>query len=456
MPRDVREGHMDEMTSISFHPRTDAARPVPAGGRRSHLARLAISLLLSVALTASLPLAALADVQAGDGIGNGTATVSSLALKVGNAPDVDAQCAILETADGTVLWSRNPDTSMAMASTTKIMTATLALEYGNLDQQVTISEEAASVGDSSAGLVAGSTTTLRNLLYGMMILSGNDAATQIAITVGGSVSNFVDMMNQKAQDLGMTNTHFENPHGLDADGHYTSPRDFCLLARYAMKKQAFRDIVGTQSITLDLGYGDTTIENTDELLKMVDGCIGIKTGTEDKAGYCLVSCVKRDDRELYSVILGSSDSWTRFTSAQSLLEWGFAHYIPVTLSDTTTVVAKVPHSQWTDVSVPLVCENARTVYVLDYDGAICSNVTLCTVKGDVHEGDALGTITWTQGDKVVATTRLLAAEDVPAPGFVDRVKVWFSRTFGDGPKQAEQEVLVDTVTIQDPASVKVS
>lgn len=424
--------------------------------KHRELARFGMSLLLAVAVSLAIPLEAFADVQSGDTIGNGTNTVGSLGLSVVSVPDVDAACAILETADGTVLWSRNADTSMAMASTTKIMTAILALENGNLDQQVTISAEAASVGDSSCGLIAGTTTTLRDLLYGMMILSGNDAATQIAITIGGSVSHFVEMMNQKAADLGMTETHFENPHGLDADGHYTSPKDFALLARYAMKNQTFRGIVGTESTTVDLGYGETAITNTDQLLTMVDGCIGIKTGTEDNAGYCLVSCVNRNGLELYSVIFGSSGDYTRFVSAQDLMEWGFAHYVSVDLCDTSTVVAEVSHSEWMDVTIPVTCETEKTAYVLDFDGAVCSNVSLVTVKGDVKKGDVLGSITWTQGNKVIATTRLIATEDVDAPNLFDRIAIWFKRTFTDEQSVAQSQILVGDVAIQDPASVTTS
>lgn len=422
---------------------------------RNHLGKATVCTTLALILSLAFPLSALADVKSSDEIGG--KTISELNISVSEAPDADAQCAILEAADGTVLWGRNVDTSMAMASTTKIMTAVVALESGiDLDSTVYISEEATEVGDSSAGLTAGTATTLRALLYGMLIISGNDAATQIAITVGGSVSNFVDMMNDKAAELGMTSSHFENPHGLDADGHYTSPSDLALLARYAMKKDVFREIVGSSTATVDLGYGETTLTNTDQLLTIVDGCIGIKTGTEDNAGYCLVSCVNRNNLELYSVILGCSEDYLRFTSASSLMEWGYAHYVSVALCDTSTVVADVPHSEWTDVTVPVVCETEQSAYVLDFNGAICSNVSYVTVKGDIKKGDPLGTITWTQGDKVIATSRLVAAGDVAAPSFFDAIGVWFKRTFTDSADTADCSVLVDTIDIQDPSSVSVS
>jgi len=405
-----------------------------------------MSVLLAMLLASTcVPTCALADVRSTDEIAG--RSVSERALTASQAPDVDARYGEVMTSDGTVLWSRDPEQSSSIASTTKIMTAVVALENADPNTQVTISENAAGVQESSAGLVAGQTTTLHDLLCGMLVVSGNDAATAIAECVGGDVDTFVQMMNDKAAEIGMTNTHFENPHGLEQGDHHSCAHDMALLAQYAMRKQDFRDIVGNPSVTVDLGAGPVTLTSTDEILGTYSGLIGIKTGFTDEAGYCFVGACNRDGLEVYTVVLGASSESGRFSSTESLLDWTYQHYQKISLSDGVSVVANVPAVSWNDRTVAARCETSKTAYALDYDGQLSQSISLVNKKGTIRAGDTLGTVTWTQKGKQLGSVTLVANEDCPGPNILQRAGIWFHRTFG-GAKAADLEVVKDAPTIK--------
>lgn len=424
--------------------------------RQPRLVRILLSALLAAALI-GMPAVGIgaqsahADVQGIDMVSD--RSVSERGLGVGSLPDVNAASAILFTSDGTILWSRNADDIRSEASITKLMTAVVALEHMGTEDVITVTEGAFEAGPSSTDLAEGAQLTLGTLLFAMLVNSDNCAAEAIAIGVAGTEENFTAMMNDKAAELGMGNTHFENPHGLDEEGHVTTVRDLTILTRYAMGNPMIRSIVCIPQMEIDVGHGPQLIENTNDLLTTLEGCIGIKTGTEDSAGYCVAVACSRNGLELYCVVLGSESDSTRFTSAANLIEWGYAHYIPINLCNTTDTVALVPHSQWTDRTVPVACADAQTVYVLDYDNAICQDISTVEVTGDVHAGDVLGTITWTQGDRVIATSSLVATEDVKKPNIFQRFGIWCSRTFTHKPEVADLDILVEPVQIQDPETV---
>lgn len=413
--------------------------------------RALIAFVLAISLSLIMPAYALADVEGEDTVG--TQSIDQRGLSVAYAPDINSACGILISSDGTVLWSRYPDNEQAMASTTKMMTCIIAIEStSNLDEPVTISEDAVTTAEdeSSSGLVAGETTTLRSLLYGMMLSSGNDSAVAVADAVAGDETSFVALMNQKASDLGLTETHFVTCNGLEADGHYSSPRDLATLAQYCMKNETFRGIVNNYSVDVDLGHGTQTITNTDTLFTWYPYLIGIKTGYEDQAGYCMVGAALQNNLELYCVVLGADSTGARFDDVHELFTWGYQHYVKTTLSDTTTIVANVPHSEWRDVTVPVTCKDAVDAYVLDFDGAVTQDISVLDLSGDVHQGDVVGTITWSQNNKVVGTSELVAAQDVDGPSFFQRVGIWYNRTFKGGQKTAQLQVLKQPVTIQAP------
>ncbi len=226
-------------------------------------------------------------------------------------PGVSAQSAIvLEKDSGRVLYQKNAEKQMPMASTTKIMTAIVALEQGDPAAQVQISPAAAGVEGSSMYLETGEKLTLEELLYGLMLSSGNDAAVAIAEHFGGTEA-FVGLMNQKAQEIGANNTHFANPNGLPDDTHYSTSHDMATITAYGLKNPKFAEIVATKSYQI-AGEGKAytrTLTNHNKLLNICEGCIGVKTGFTKAAGRCLVSAAQREDMTLICVTLNAPDDW---------------------------------------------------------------------------------------------------------------------------------------------------
>ena len=244
---------------------------------------------------------------------------------------VSAKAAILvEAQSGHVIYEKNPDLPLPMASTTKIMTALVALEQAPLDTVIAIAPEAVGVEGSSVYLVEGEKLTLEELLYALLLASANDAAVAIAVAVGGSVEGFAELMNRKAAELGLRNTHFVNPHGLDAEGHHTTARELAAVARAALENSTFREICSTKRRAIPGGGNERGrwLVNHNKLLTAYPDCIGVKTGYTKKTGRCLVSAAERDGVTLVAVTLGAPDDWRDHTA---MLDHGFARYGSVNL-----------------------------------------------------------------------------------------------------------------------------
>ena len=223
-----------------------------------------------------------------------------------SAEAVSAKSAILMDAEtGRVLYSKMPDEKSLIASTTKIMTALVVCEQCNVLDRVRIPKEAVGIEGSSVYLQEGEILTVQELLYGLMLHSGNDAAVTLAIYCGGTVENFVQLMNDKVKALGLSNTHFENPHGLDGKDHYSTARDLAILASYAMVNPIFSKIVSTQSIKAGSRY----FKNHNKLLWQLEGADGVKTGFTKSAGRILVSSATRMDRRLVAVTINDPCDW---------------------------------------------------------------------------------------------------------------------------------------------------
>ncbi len=242
-----------------------------------------------------------------------------------------AMC-MLEASSGRVLAEKNSSASCPMASTTKIMTAITAIENcDNLDEVFEVSPKAVGISGTSLYLRKGEKHSLRDLLYGLMLVSGNDASVAIGERVGGSVEHFVDLMNFTAHKLGLKNTHFENTHGLDEKGHYTSAYDLARIAAYALENETFREIVSTQNKKITSAEGkDRYLCNKNKLLRTFDGAIGVKTGFTDDAGRCLVSAAERDGMRLVCVVLNCGPM---FEDCARILEDGFKKYKMRNLTD---------------------------------------------------------------------------------------------------------------------------
>lgn len=240
--------------------------------------------------------------------------LSILSGSVYALPDV-AQCSaqaavVIEGYSGAVLYGKNENKKLGMASTTKIMTAICAIEYGELEKVATVSSRAASVEGSSMYLEKGEKIKLKELVKGLMLVSGNDAATAIAENVSGSEAGFVLLMNQLASDIGVKKTSFQNPHGLATDGHYTTAQDLARITAYALKNPTFKEIVSTKSdIALSENGKKHFLTNHNKLLRLYDGCIGVKTGFTKATGRCLVTAAERDGMRLVCVTLNDGNDW---------------------------------------------------------------------------------------------------------------------------------------------------
>ena len=234
---------------------------------------------------------------------------------------------LMEAESGRVLYEQNAHEERLIASITKLMTALVALESGHdLEETVTVGEACTRAEGSSLYLRPGEEISLKGLLYGVMLRSGNDAALAVAEHCGGSVEEFVGRMNEKAAQLGMVNSHFANPNGLNAEGHYSSAYDMALLARACLENEALAEIAATKSATVD----GRVLTNHNKLLWQYEGCIGLKTGYTEKAGRTLVSAARRGGMTLIAVTLNDPDDWRDHTA---LLDYGFSTYAPVTLTE---------------------------------------------------------------------------------------------------------------------------
>lgn len=260
-------------------------------------------------------------------------------------PPVSAEACVLMYEDGTCIYEKNPDDKKLIASTTKLMTAIVALENSELNDKVKIKEKNCNVEGSSMYLKPGSTYTVKELLLGLLLASGNDAALSLAEHVSGNNKEFAALMNEKAKELGMDNSSFSNPHGLDERGHYSSARDLAKLMLYCMQNEDFRALVSTYHTTIK----DQSYTNHNRLLKSYPGCVGGKTGFTSAAGRCLVSCVEKDGIRLVCVTLSAPDDWQ---DHRKLYDYAFAHY---SLRDVTAGL---------EYQVPLISGNKKSISVI--------------------------------------------------------------------------------------------
>ena len=244
-----------------------------------------------------------------------------------NSLNINARsCVVLDRTSKKILYGKNEYNKVKMASTTKIMTATIILENCDLNKTVSVSKKAANTGGSRLGLKTNDKITIRDLLYGLLLVSGNDAAVCLAESCSGSVSDFAILMNKKAIELGLTNTHFETPHGLDSDNHYTTAYELALLSDYALNNPIFLNIVGTKTYTININGNSKNLSNTNELLGNLSGVYGIKTGFTNGANRCLVTACKREDMDIICVVLGCDTKNFRSLDSTKLINYSFDNF----------------------------------------------------------------------------------------------------------------------------------
>lgn len=261
---------------------------------------------------------------------------------------------LLEQSTNSVILSGNMDVRMKPASTTKILTAICAIENANLSDVVKVSLNASKQEGSSMYLKAGEKVNLENLVYGLMLNSGNDAAVAIAEHIGGSVQKFSNIMNNKAKDIGAFNSNFENPNGLDSDNHYVTAYDLAVITSYALNNEKFSEIVKTKSKVLKDDKGIYKyLSNHNKMLRMYDGCIGVKTGFTKKSGRTLVTAAERDGIKLIAVTLGAPDDWN---DHRKLLDYGFERVKKEKILDNNIIVDKLAVKGGTSDEVSVKCE----------------------------------------------------------------------------------------------------
>lgn len=324
-------------------------------------------------------------------------------------PEISAQAAaMIDTQSGRFLYEKNADETKPIASITKIMTAIIAIEHGDLDKEVAVSPNAVGKEGSSIYLKKGEKITLHNLLYGLMLRSGNDAAVAIAEHIGGSVDGFVLLMNEKAQYLGMTNTHFANPHGLDADNHYSTARDMAKLTAYALRNEVFQEIVATKSIKVPNPgeKWDRKWYNKNKMLQMYAGADGVKTGYTSKARRTLVSSATREGQQIVTVTLNAADDWN---DSMALMDYGFQHYQLRTLVDEQDFIEDVVDRELAEQGLRVAPEHSFTYPLTEEEqSAIEKKVDIPgELPQGLKEGISVGEVLITLDGKKIGSVPLI-------------------------------------------------
>lgn len=357
---------------------------------------------------------------------------------------LNAKSAILmEEATGNILYESNPDERLPIASVTKVMTMLLIMEAVDsgkisLDDMVTVSENAMSYGGSTMFLETGEQLTVNDMLKGIAVASANDGCVAMAEHLAGSESAFVDMMNEKAKELGMENTHFMNTNGLDEDDHYSSARDVAIMSRELMKHET---IFNYTSIWMDtLRGGKFQLANTNKLIRFYDGANGLKTGSTSKALCCLSAAAKRNDMQLIAVVLGAPTSAERFASAKSLLDYGFANYAVNTQITAGDEVQKIAVEKGVDKEVGVVAgDSCSTLVKKGQEDNITKEIKIDeTITAPIEAGQKIGTMTISRDGEVIADIDLNASSAVEKKGIGLIIKDFFATIFFGSDNDTEE------------------
>lgn len=347
-----------------------------------------------------------------------------------------AKSAILvEASTGKILFEKNADEKLHPASMTKMMSMLLiieAIENGIIkwDQVVQVSENASSMGGSQILLETGEKMSVRDLFKGVAIASGNDAVVALAETVAGNVSNFVSMMNKRAQELGLTNTNFKNPHGLDDANHYSSSRDMMLIAMELVKH---KEVLEYTKIYEDYLREDTDrkiwLVNTNRLVRFYDGVDGLKTGYTEDAGYCMTATAEKDGMRVIAVVMGEETSKIRNQEVSEMLDYAFAQYKVINMLKNKNALGKyrVENGKEEYVRVVPVGDTNMVKKKSEQSGNFSYDIKINSLKAPLKVGDNVGTLTIKENDNNVKTLKLTVTKNVEKANFIDL----FSRNVKD-------------------------
>ena len=310
----------------------------------------------------------------------------------------------------TFLCEKNIDLKLPMASTTKILTALIAIEELDPDERITVTRDAVGIEGSSVYLSEGDVVTIRDLIYSVLLQSANDASVALALRIGGSIEEFAQIMNDRASKIGATNTNFENPHGLDSDNHYTTAKDLALIASVALSNETFRKITSTHKYSFSIGEKTRVLINHNKLLTQYDGCIGVKTGYTKKCGRCLVSAAYRDGITLIAVTLSDPDDWR---DHKELLDYGFSTLKSVDVSKEIDLPSSLPVISGSKATVKIGVRDSERYHIKKADEK-APKITMSLVPyvvNSVKAGDVLGEITITDENNTKRID-IIALEDV--------------------------------------------
>ena len=379
-------------------------------------------------------------------------TIEVTASNVSELPKTNSRRYIVyDRISKSMIIGKNEDVKSAMASTTKIMTTIVILEKADLNEKVTVSAKAGGTGGSRLGLKRGDKASVRDLLYGLMLRSGNDAAVALAEHVGGSVKGFAELMNEKAIELGLTNTHFVTPHGLDDANHYTTALELAKLTDYAMDNETFAKIVGTKSTTIYINNQSRQINNTNELLGVLNGVVGVKTGFTNNAGRCLVTETKRNNMDIITIVLGADTKKDRTKDSVNLIEYTFSKYKMYNLEE--QIIEEF--NKWKNINekriliikgktsnpkLALGAIEKTTIPICDNDKIEYSINALTEVEAPVEQWNVMGTLTVKLNGEILENIDIVNVNEVQKRDWKDYFKIVLNRFEDMGKMLINQQI----------------
>ena len=379
-------------------------------------------------------------------------TIEVTASNVSELPKTNSRRYIVyDRISKSMIIGKNEDIKSAMASTTKIMTTIVILEKADLNETVTVSAKAGGTGGSRLGLKRGDKASVRDLLYGLMLRSGNDAAVALAEHVGGSVKEFAELMNEKAIELGLTNTHFVTPHGLDDANHYTTALELAKLTDYAMNNETFSKIVGTKSITIYINNQPRQINNTNELLGVLNGVVGVKTGFTNNAGRCLVTETKRNNMDIITIVLGADTKKDRTKDSVNLIEYTYSKYKMYNIEE--KIIEE--YNKWKNINekrilitkgkqsnpkLALGAIEKAIIPICDDDKIEYSINALTEVEAPVEQWNVMGTLTVKLNGEILESIEIVNVNEVQKRDWKDYFKIVLNRFEDMGKMLINQQI----------------
>ena len=379
-------------------------------------------------------------------------TIEVTASNVSELPKTNSRRYIVyDRISKSMIIGKNEDVKSAMASTTKIMTTIVILEKADLNEKVTVSAKAGGTGGSRLGLKRGDKASVRDLLYGLMLRSGNDAAVALAEHVGGSVKEFAELMNEKAIELGLTNTHFVTPHGLDDANHYTTALELAKLTDYAMDNETFAKIVGTKSTTIYINNQSRQINNTNELLGVLNGVVGVKTGFTNNAGRCLVTETKRNNMDIITIVLGADTKKDRTKDSVNLIEYTFSKYKMYNLEE--QIIEEF--NKWKNINekriliikgktsnpkLALGAIEKATIPICDNDKIEYSINALTEIEAPVEQWNVMGKLTVKINGEILENIDIVNVNEVQKRDWKDYFKIVLNRFEDMGKMLINQQI----------------